>query len=31
MAPQAQNLSKKDIQDLAAYFASQKGDLGVKY
>lgn len=31
MAPQAQNLSKKDIQDLAAYFAGLKGDLAVKY
>lgn len=31
MAPQAQNLSKKDIADLAAYFAAQPGDLAVKY
>jgi cytochrome c553 len=31
MAPQAQNLSKKDIEDLAAYFAAQPGDLVVKY
>ena len=31
MAPMAQTLSKKDMQDLAAYFASQPGDLVVKY
>ena len=31
MAPQAQNLSKKDMQDLAAYYAAQPGDLVVKY
>lgn len=31
MAPQAQNLSKKDIEDLAAYFSAQPGDLVVKY
>jgi cytochrome c553 len=31
MAPQAQNLSKQDMRDLAAYFASQPGDLIVKY
>lgn len=31
MAPQAQNLSKKDMKDLAAYFSSLKGDLVVKY
>jgi cytochrome c553 len=31
MAPQAQNLSKQDIKDLAAYFSSLRGDLRVKY
>jgi len=31
MAPQAQNLSKQDMKDLAAYFASLSGDLKVKY
>jgi cytochrome c553 len=31
MGPQAQNLSKQDIKDLAAYFASLSGDLKVKY
>ena len=31
MAPMAQSLSKKDMQDLAAYFAAQPGDLTVKY
>jgi len=31
MAPQAQNLSKQDIKDLAAYFSSLSGDLKVKY
>ncbi len=31
MAPMAANLSKQDMQDLAAYFASQPGDLVVKY
>jgi cytochrome c553 len=31
MAPMAQGLSKKDIQDVAAYFSSLKGDLVVKY
>jgi cytochrome c553 len=31
MAPMAQNLSKKDIQDISAYFASQPGDLTAKY
>jgi cytochrome c553 len=31
MAPMAQTLSKKDMQDVAAYFASQPGDLVVKY
>lgn len=30
MAPQAANLSKRDIEDLAAYFASQQG-LATKY
>jgi cytochrome c553 len=31
MGPQAQNLSKQDMKDLAAYFASLSGDLKVKY
>lgn len=31
MAPMAQTLSKKDIKDIAAYYASLKGDLTVKY
>ena|SRR5688572_2878197 len=31
MMPMAQGLSKKDIQDLAAYYSSLKGDLVVKY
>jgi cytochrome c553 len=31
MGPQAQNLSKKEINDLAAYFSSLAGDLKVKY
>lgn len=31
MGPQAQNLSKQDIEDLAAYFSSLEGDLTVKY
>jgi cytochrome c553 len=31
MAPQAQNLTKKDMKDLAAYFSGLKGDLVVKY
>jgi cytochrome c553 len=31
MAPMAQNLSKQDIKDLAAYFSSLNGDLKVKY
>lgn len=31
MAPMAQTLSKKDIQDVSAYFSSLKGDLAVKY
>ena len=31
MGPQAQNLSKDDIKDLAAYFSSLAGDLKVKY
>jgi len=31
MAPQAQNLSKQDMKDLAAYFSSLSGDLKVKY
>ena len=31
MAPMAAGLSKQDIKDLAAYFASQPGDLVVKY
>ena len=31
MAPMAQNLSKDDIKDLAAYFSSLNGDLKVKY
>jgi len=30
MAPMAQNLSKQDIKDLAAYFSSLGGDLKVK-
>jgi cytochrome c553 len=30
MAPQAANLSKRDIEDLAAYFSQQSG-LTVKY
>jgi cytochrome c553 len=31
MAPMAQNLSKQDMKDLAAYFSSLSGDLKVKY
>jgi cytochrome c553 len=31
MSPQAQNLSKQDIKDLAAYYARLSGDLKVKY
>lgn len=31
MAPMAQNLSKQDIKDLAAYFSRLNGDLKVKY
>ena len=31
MGPQAQNLSKQDMKDLAAYYASLSGDLKVKY
>ena len=31
MAPMAQNLSRQDIKDLAAYFSSLAGDLKVKY
>ncbi|HEX4984873.1 MAG TPA: cytochrome c [Burkholderiales bacterium] len=31
MAPQAQNLSRQDIKDLAAYFSGLSGDLKVKY
>lgn len=31
MGPQAQNLSKTEIKDLAAYFSSLPGDLKVKY
>jgi cytochrome c553 len=31
MGPQAQNLSKQDMKDLAAYFSSLGGDLNVKY
>ena len=31
MSPQAQNLTKQDIKDLAAYFSSLSGDLKVKY
>jgi cytochrome c553 len=31
MAPMAQNLSKQDMKDLAAYFSSLAGDLKVKY
>jgi cytochrome c553 len=31
MGPQAQNLTKNDIKNLAAYFASLNGDLRVKY
>ena len=31
MGPQAQNLSKQDIKDLAAYFSQLEGDLKVKY
>lgn len=31
MAPMAQTLSKQDIKDVSAYFASQPGDLVVKY
>ena len=31
MGPQAQNLSKDDMKDLAAYFSSLSGDLKVKY
>jgi cytochrome c553 len=30
MAPQAANLSKRDMEDLAAYYAQQRG-LHVKY
>jgi len=29
--PQAQNLSKQDMKDLAAYFSGLSGDLRVKY
>ena len=31
MGPQAQNLSKQDIKDLAAYFSGLSGDLKVRY
>jgi cytochrome c553 len=31
MSPQAQNLSKQDMKDLAAYFSQLNGDLTVKY
>jgi cytochrome c553 len=31
MGPMAQNLSKQDIKDLAAYFSNLNGDLKVKY
>jgi cytochrome c553 len=31
MGPQAQNLSKQDMKDLAAYFSNLSGDLKVKY
>ena len=31
MGPQAQNLSKQDMKDLAAYYSSLSGDLKVKY
>jgi len=31
MMPMAQGLSKQDMKDLAAYYASLKGDLKVKY
>jgi cytochrome c553 len=31
MGPQAQNLSKQDMKDLAAYFSGLSGDLKVKY
>ena len=31
MMPMAQGLSKQDIKDLSAYYASLKGDLKVKY
>jgi cytochrome c553 len=31
MGPQAQNLSRQDMKDLAAYFSSLTGDLKVKY
>lgn len=31
MGPMAQNLSKQDMKDLAAYFSSLSGDLKVKY
>jgi len=31
MGPQAQNLSKQDMKDLAAYFSRLSGDLKVKY
>lgn len=31
MMPMAQNLSKQDIKDLAAYYSSLKGDLKVIY
>ena len=31
MGPQAQNLTRQDMKDLAAYFSSLSGDLKVKY
>ena len=31
MGPQAQNLSKQDMKDLAAYYSKLSGDLKVKY
>ena len=31
MGPQAQNLTKQDMKDLATYFSSLGGDLNVKY
>jgi cytochrome c553 len=31
MGPLAQNLSKQDMKDLAAYFSRLSGDLKVKY